>query len=278
MYPLTLSEMYRTHDAIGQRRSLISSKLQVRVLLGPPNSELTYYKACDIVDSFKGYKVRDTEDSMIVDVKAVRDEIGEIPSKIQYRKFGNFASSGIEARFGSWNRFLIAAFGVVKGHRTIQKTSIKCGNPDCNKVLTVRENNTKSRFCSKSCSNHANPRRKRVVISCILCGRDAIYRRRYCDKCIEGRNIGIRKVGSFRSELSDANRYSRIRAHARKIAEDLPDRCEKCGYDKHVQVCHRKPIKLYEGSATVQDVNEIGNLVKLCPNHHWELDHGLLVL
>jgi predicted restriction endonuclease len=23
-------------------------------------------------------------------------------------------------------------------------------------------------------------------------------------------------------------------------------------------------------------VNELSNLVALCPNHHWELDHGLL--
>lgn len=218
------------------------------------------------------------EDLLIADVKRVKEKVGEIPSKKQYREFGQFSASGIEYRFGSWNKFLEKVFGIPRGHRNIPKVSIKCCNPNCNKTLIVRETDLEDRYCSRACSNHTKPRRKRNVVFCVLCGGEAAYRRKYCNKCLDGKNIGSRTVDSFRLESADANRYSSIREHARKMVAALPDRCEKCGYDKHVQVCHRSPIKSFDGSSLISEVNARENLVKLCPNHHWELDHGLLEL
>lgn len=53
-------------------------------------------------------------------------------------------------------------------------------------------------------------------------------------------------------------------------------KCYVCGYDKHIDVAHIKPVSEFDGSATIKEINAIDNLIGLCPNHHWEYDHGLL--
>jgi hypothetical protein len=53
-------------------------------------------------------------------------------------------------------------------------------------------------------------------------------------------------------------------------------RCAVCGYSKTVQVCHRSGIGESDSSALIAEINDPRNLVLLCPNHHWEMDHGCL--
>lgn len=55
-----------------------------------------------------------------------------------------------------------------------------------------------------------------------------------------------------------------------------PKVCAVCGYDAHYEVCHIKPINDFLPTDSVAEVNELSNLVALCPNHHWEFDHGRL--
>jgi len=58
---------------------------------------------------------------------------------------------------------------------------------------------------------------------------------------------------------------------------ETPFICDYCGYDRHVDVCHIKPIHEFDNSySRVIEVNNPLNLICLCPNHHWELDHGYL--
>jgi hypothetical protein len=54
--------------------------------------------------------------------------------------------------------------------------------------------------------------------------------------------------------------------------------CKACGYSHHVQICHIREIKDFPDSALISEINAITNLAALCPNHHWELDHGILKL
>jgi predicted restriction endonuclease len=54
--------------------------------------------------------------------------------------------------------------------------------------------------------------------------------------------------------------------------------CAICGYNQHVEAAHRRPVSDFPDEATVSEINEPANLVYLCPNHHWEHDHGLLTL
>ena len=72
--------------------------------------------------------------------------------------------------------------------------------------------------------------------------------------------------------------HSRIRELARKKAlkETRFCKCAECGYDKHIEVCHIKAISDFSDDASIENVNDLSNLVGLCPNHHWEFDNGLL--
>ena len=49
--------------------------------------------------------------------------------------------------------------------------------------------------------------------------------------------------------------------------------CELCCYDKHVEVCHIKPIGSFDGNTKISKINSYNNLILLCPNCHWEFDH-----
>ena len=49
--------------------------------------------------------------------------------------------------------------------------------------------------------------------------------------------------------------------------------CEQCGYDKHVEVCHIKPIQSFPSQTAIDIINDISNLIVLCPNCHWEFDN-----
>lgn len=54
--------------------------------------------------------------------------------------------------------------------------------------------------------------------------------------------------------------------------------CQNCSYDKHTEFAHVKAISKFPLTATLQEVNSESNLLMLCPNCHWELDNGLLVV
>lgn len=71
-----------------------------------------------------------------------------------------------------------------------------------------------------------------------------------------------------------ANRYNKIRHQARTVAFNFysEKKC-KCGYDKHVEVCHIKAIKDFDIDAPINEINSIDNLELLCPNCHWEKDN-----
>lgn len=75
-----------------------------------------------------------------------------------------------------------------------------------------------------------------------------------------------------------SNRYAKIRYHARHDYESLLITCEICGYSKHVEICHIKPIKDFDENATIQEINSRSNIIGLCPNCHWEFDHGMIDL
>lgn len=146
---------------------------------------------------------------------------------------------------------------------------------------------TKNNFCSKSCantySNLLSPKRKRSK-KCKFCKSLVISNRSFCKKCI---NIGRHLRGGIRldektiaecilGKKNDANKFSIIRKHAANKTKSWPRKCLICGYDKHVETCHKKPIRVFLQNTKLKEVNSPKNLTLLCPNHHWELDHELL--
>lgn len=80
-------------------------------------------------------------------------------------------------------------------------------------------------------------------------------------------------------ELKESKNHWRqiISTHARKIMARSrhEKKCAYCGYEHHVEVCHLKPVSEFgDDAGIILEVNNVDNLVYLCPNHHFEFDQG----
>lgn len=149
---------------------------------------------------------------------------------------------------------------------------LKCGSP------------AKTKFCSRSCSasfnNSVRPKRK-PEHKCIDCGKLINAKR---SRCKEHYLLWIKTKESKDMTLSEAiydkhhrsSAYALVRTRARAVAKKLGlDKCERCGYDKHVEIAHKKAVSTFEGNTLISVINSKENLMALCPNCHWEYDHNL---
>jgi hypothetical protein len=154
--------------------------------------------------------------------------------------------------------------------------------------VNCQQETSNPKFCSKTCSaifNNKKPKRK-LVKKCKHCESFIWQKNTYCPSCIkQGKHLRNQKFLSDKTlgeELAlgrkDANRYNNIRCHARRVMADEPKKCYNCGYEKHVEVCHKTGINDFSLDVTISDINSKENLVLLCPNCHWEFDHNLLLL
>jgi predicted restriction endonuclease len=78
---------------------------------------------------------------------------------------------------------------------------------------------------------------------------------------------------------SSRGKFHNIRINARKVMKDnnIVYKCQICGYSNFLEVCHIKAIADFDDNATIEnDINSLSNLAYLCPNHHKEIDRGLL--
>jgi len=172
---------------------------------------------------------------------------------------------------------------------------------DGQKVSDVR----RKKFCNQShaakYNNKRHPKRGRLPAAgiCERCGCEVQYsyrkngghvKRRYCPECllrvqveqaqrlpgvVSATYIGDRTKGDLRK--AQVKYSNNITAHARKIYAKSGKAiiCAICGYDKHTDICHVKRIASFSDETLIREINAIENLVTLCPNHHWEFDHGL---
>lgn len=132
-------------------------------------------------------------------------------------------------------------------------------------------------FCSKSCAAKYNNKKfpKRMLENaCNICKKSISSSRTFCSECYaESANYDFTL-----SECIDkpgSNKYGFVRYRARKC---LPEKCacQVCGYEKHVEVCHKKAIRDFPLEAKLSEINSKDNLLFLCPNCHWELDNNYL--
>ncbi len=135
------------------------------------------------------------------------------------------------------------------------------------------------KFCSRSCAasyiNVVSPRKVRTKV-CKKCPAFIRQERTYCENCTGIREMKTRTLEQSISSWGGRSRYNNVRHNAHVIMKNEPRVCSVCGYDKHVQLCHIKAIHSYPLDTLLSVINSRENLVFLCPNHHWELDHGLL--
>jgi hypothetical protein len=149
------------------------------------------------------------------------------------------------------------------------------------KLAEIRKTHNNN-FCSRSCAAKLNgklyPKRSRV---CKICGEQAVHviisRGRYCEehiptRCLPDDKITIEEI--INKNKQPSNRYGNIRSRAKEKFRHLTA-CQKCGYDKHIEICHIKPISQFPKDTLVSVINNESNITVLCPNCHWEFDHGL---
>jgi len=147
----------------------------------------------------------------------------------------------------------------------------------CKKPIP-KDKDPRNIYCSQMCANRATT--------------ETLIKARFCRSC--GVKVGRTQGGNYQKKCADcinkslienktinqvlgigANRFNKIRHHARSIMEksNILRACTQCGYDKHVEVCHIKPISSFTESTLISVINSLENLIYLCPNHHWEHDN-----
>lgn len=162
-----------------------------------------------------------------------------------------------------------------------------------NTCLTCGLETSNPKYCSKSCAaknNNKIPKRN-LMRKCSRC--DNIirnYKSLLCEEHFQedqkNKRVNIEKLSlseyTERLALKDqhpSSKFAHIRGFARswfKSKSKLP--CYVCGYDKHVELAHIKPISSFLPTDLVGDINSEDNIVQLCPNCHWEFDAGLITL
>jgi len=163
-----------------------------------------------------------------------------------------------------------------------------------NNCLLCEKETLNSKYCSKSCAgkvnNHLLPKRKttRKCAKCDLTVKS--YRHSLCEthheEYMKTKFDYIKELtlADYQTKESLKNLHvSSKNAHVRLLARShfkhltkLP--CHNCGYDKHVELCHIKPVRAFDLSSKIKEVNSPNNIIQLCPNCHWEFDNGLLKL
>lgn len=170
------------------------------------------------------------------------------------------------------------------------KLTIKCTN--CGEELTrsqseINRSKTGNFFCTMSCAaiyNNKKYPKKKITRKCKRCNNLVMnFKSSLCVRHYkESRDINTRTLGYYLEKRKDSHRasaYADIRGIARSEYKSLLKRpCASCGYDKHVELCHKKPISQFSPSATVGEINAPENVVQLCRNCHWEFDNDILIL
>lgn len=145
---------------------------------------------------------------------------------------------------------------------------------------------SRNNFCSRSCAgiynNKAYPKRKPEG-NCKTCSKVIKSGYTYCKDC-RTKTMSKKRIFGDDATLADVynsngfkcNGWGNVRYWSRAIIKQHNiTQCQHpdCVYDKHVQVCHKRPISDFPLDTLVSEVNSLDNLIVLCPNHHWEFDH-----
>lgn len=149
--------------------------------------------------------------------------------------------------------------------------------------LNCNKSTKNPKFCSSSCSASYNNRlspKRRLENTCITCGIPITSQWVYCASCRPGRIDWEHTTVGDLKKFSAYVKSTTLRYKARRsyLKSGKPLSCEICGYSHTVHIAHIKPVISFPDDTSVSEVNHIDNLIALCPNHHWEFDHNLIVL
>lgn len=130
-------------------------------------------------------------------------------------------------------------------------------------------------YCKDCCNKHKS-KNKTYKKNLCECGNDKEIKSKMCKKCRSIKQKKYKTLGELREifieKYGPAYAYNIVRGRARK--DNKIKECQRCGYDKHVEVCHIKPISSFSDDTLIDSVNNKDNILILCPNCHWEFDHN----
>lgn len=187
--------------------------------------------------------------------------------------------------------------------------SLSCSNKNRPKALpkikstniciTCGKNTNNPKYCNRSCAaisnNGIKPKRKAEIRNCLDCGEvcsnvDQTHR---CINCHKQNlhNKSLKRISDYGSKSlqecvdfalkyrASKHKYELIRSHAHRASRVLKwetSKCESCGWDKHTELCHKKPISHFSTDSLLSEINSKENIAFLCPNCHWLLDHYII--
>lgn len=100
-----------------------------------------------------------------------------------------------------------------------------------------------------------------------------------CKNCVGSGSIEDRTYKFYKDKYNNwwSARIPICRDARKKFNNsDKPKECVNCGYIKHIEVCHIKAVSEFSDDTLIKEINNLNNLIALCPNCHWEYDNGLL--
>ena len=158
----------------------------------------------------------------------------------------------------------------------------------CN-IEIKQKKHAKKLFCSSSCAasyNNKNRTTNKKILLCLLCDAPvyAKTKTRCCKKCaptvlFKGKaNIRNLTKKDLVSKFGKTSANNMIRADARKLIKEsnIQRACRVCNYNKYTEIAHIKAVYLFEESTKISTINDINNIVVLCPTHHKELDRNIM--
>ena len=166
-----------------------------------------------------------------------------------------------------------------------------------NICLTCGKNTNNPKYCNRSCAaisnNGIKPKRKAQIRNCLDCRKvcsnvDQTHRCINCHKqnlhtkslkrISDYGNKSLEECVNYALKYRESkHKYELVRDHAHRASHVLKwekGQCESCGWDKHTELCHIKPISHFSKESLLSEINSKDNITFLCPNCHWMLDHG----
>lgn len=150
------------------------------------------------------------------------------------------------------------------------------------------------KFCSRSCaakSNNSKYPKRSLQRYCTKENCDNLpksHRHTLCEYHFDEyqewkrENLKNKTIGEYRNRDSVKGKHqswlhSGVRALNRNWNKELLlEPCANCGYNKHVELAHIKPLSLFPNNSLLCEVNAKENNIQLCPNCHWEFDNKLI--
>ncbi len=195
------------------------------------------------------------------------------PSELRKSKTGNtFCNKSCAAKYN--NKVYPKRMKVVKA-----KEPEICQCKTCNASFEKRRAN--QIFCSRWCnrSHLMKSYRIRSKKPCPLCGKPIAKYSSGCVSCTKStyRGDDLTLQDAIYSQHHRSSAFALVRSRARCMIKKLGITCcQSCGYNKHIETCHIKPICDFPEDSLISTINDPKNLLFLCPNCHWEFDKGLI--